>query len=392
VLQTDVAIIGGGLAGSTAAAMLGRAGIAATLIDTHEVYPSDFRCEKLDQSQVAVLRKTGLAEPILNKATVDRNVWVVRGGRMVDRKPHKQYNLLYDTLVNAMRAEIPPNVETIIGKVTAIGTSADRQTVTLADGKSISARLIVLATGLNVGLRHTLGIGREVLSPNHSVSIGFDIAPGGVERFPFEALTYFTERAAARMAYMSLFPIGATMRVNLFVYRDMEDPWLQTFRRAPEQALIALMPDLRRHIGEFKVTSFVKIRPVDLVTTSGHIQPGLVLVGDAFGTSCPAAGTGCSKVFTDVERLCNVYVPHWLETTGMDTEKIAAFYSDPEKMAADAHSRDKAFRFRSLSTDPGLVWSGRRYGRFFAHLALGQLRGLRSSFHSSRRDEPSAAA
>ena len=30
---TDIAIIGGGLAGSTAAAMLGRAGIASVLID-----------------------------------------------------------------------------------------------------------------------------------------------------------------------------------------------------------------------------------------------------------------------------------------------------------------------------------------------------------------------
>jgi 2-polyprenyl-6-methoxyphenol hydroxylase-like FAD-dependent oxidoreductase len=39
------------------------------------------------------------------------------------------------------------------------------------------------------------------------------------------------------------------------------------------------------------------------------VQPGLVLVGDAFSTSCRAAGTGCDKVFTDVERLCNVYIP-----------------------------------------------------------------------------------
>ena len=46
--ETDVAIVGGGLAGSTAAAMLGRAGIPAVLIDPHPTYPPDFRCEKLD--------------------------------------------------------------------------------------------------------------------------------------------------------------------------------------------------------------------------------------------------------------------------------------------------------------------------------------------------------
>ena len=35
--QTDIAIVGGGLAGSTAAAMLGRAGISTLVIDPHAV-------------------------------------------------------------------------------------------------------------------------------------------------------------------------------------------------------------------------------------------------------------------------------------------------------------------------------------------------------------------
>ena len=36
------------------------------------------------------------------------------------------------------------------------------------------------------------------------------------------------------MAYLTLFPIGSTMRANLMVYRDMTDPWLPAFRKAPE--------------------------------------------------------------------------------------------------------------------------------------------------------------
>jgi hypothetical protein len=42
-------------------------------------------------------------------------------------------------------------VEFIHGKATAIGTSADRQHVTLSTGEEISARLVVLANGLNIG-------------------------------------------------------------------------------------------------------------------------------------------------------------------------------------------------------------------------------------------------
>ena len=62
---TDIAIIGGGLAGSTAAAMLGRAGIPAILVDPRPVYPPDFRVEKLSgREQLARFRRTGIAEVV----------------------------------------------------------------------------------------------------------------------------------------------------------------------------------------------------------------------------------------------------------------------------------------------------------------------------------------
>ena len=76
---TDIAIIGGGLAGSTAAAMLGRAGIAALLIDPHEIYPFDFRVEKLSGGeQVDRFARTGLADAVLPTATLDGENWIAR--------------------------------------------------------------------------------------------------------------------------------------------------------------------------------------------------------------------------------------------------------------------------------------------------------------------------
>jgi 2-polyprenyl-6-methoxyphenol hydroxylase-like FAD-dependent oxidoreductase len=96
-----------------------------------------------------------------------------------------------------------------------------------------------------------------------------------------------------------------------------------------------------------------------------------VLVGDAFSTSCPAAGTGTTKVFTDVGRLCNVYIPAWLSTDGMDVEKISQFYDDPEKVACEAWSRAKAYHLRSLSIDTGLSWLAQRWARFLIRSAQG---------------------
>jgi 2-polyprenyl-6-methoxyphenol hydroxylase-like FAD-dependent oxidoreductase len=374
VREADVVIAGGGLAGSLAAAMLGRAGIRAIVIDPHSVYPPDFRCEKLDGPQMRTLGLTGMANAVLRASTADRECWVARFGRVVEKRPGDQQGIMYDTLVNALRAEVSGSAGFVQAKVTDITTGPERQIVKTSTGAAISARLVVVATGLNVGIRDKLGITREIVSAGHSVSIGFDAVPGDSGGFPFRALTYFAERPADRMAYITLFPIGAAMRANLFGYRHLHDPWLKQLRDAPRETLFAMWPGLRPLMGEFTVPEFVKIRPVDLYVTEGYRQPGVVLVGDAFATSCPAAGTGARKVLVDVERLCNVHIPRWLETPGMGEEKIAAFYDDPVKQASDAYSTAKAFGLRWFTLDTSLAGSIRRFTKFALHWGKGTMR------------------
>ena len=371
--EADIAIVGGGLAGSTAAAMLGRAEHDVVLVDPHASYPKDFRCEKLDTAQVELLRKTGLAEALYRASTIDHEVWIARAGRVVERKPSGQYDILYDAMVNTVRAQIPASVPFFVAKASAIATSNDRQKLTLSTGEEISARLIVLANGLNIALRGNAGIEREVISPCHSISIGFDLKPVGRPGFEFRALTYYGEDTAQRVAYVTLFPIGATMRANLFVYRDMHDPWLRQMRHLPEATMFAAMPRLRSLLGDIELSD-VKIRPVDLYVSKGFRQAGIVLVGDAFATSCPAAGTGCNKVFTDVERLCNFHIPRWLATPGMGKDKIEAFYDDEVKVACEKFCLEKAFYLRSVSIETGLSWRARRVAKFLGHAGKGVAR------------------
>jgi 2-polyprenyl-6-methoxyphenol hydroxylase-like FAD-dependent oxidoreductase len=374
---TDIAIIGGGLSGSTAAAMLGRAGISAVLIDPHESYPADFRVEKLSgRTQVDRFLRTGIGESVLRRATFAGENWIARFGHLLDKAPSRQFNILYDSLVNAVRDEIPASVERIWAKAVSLETSPERQKVVLSNGETLSARLVVLANGLNVGLRHQLGITRKIVSACHSISIGFDVVPAGRNAFGFPALTYFSERPSDRIPYISLFPVGTRMRANLFVYRGFDDPWLRDLRRAPAETLNAALPRLKRITGAFDIPGELKIRPVDLYVNDADGQPGLALVGDAFSTSCPVAGTGCDKVFTDVERLCNVYIPQWLASDGMDAAKIAGFYADPVKRDCDEWSAAKAFDFRSVSIATSPYWTAQRWARFIAWSAQGLLRPL----------------
>ena len=53
--------------------------------------------------------------------------------------------IIYDKLVNTIRAQIPESVSKVRAKVTSITNSADRQALMLAGGEELSARLVVLA-------------------------------------------------------------------------------------------------------------------------------------------------------------------------------------------------------------------------------------------------------
>ena len=78
---------------------------------------------------------------------------------------------------------------------------------------------------------------------------------------------------------------------ELFTYWKARDPRLEGMRDAPEATLTTLWPKLQSILGGFAAEN-VRIRPIDLYVTEGYLQPGIVLVGDAFATACPAGRSG----------------------------------------------------------------------------------------------------
>lgn len=356
----DVAIVGGGLAGSLAAAVLARAGHRVVLIDKRAVYPEEFRVEKIGGHQLEMFRRLGFLRGLESVASPYDRVLNIREGKVVDVSVGQAYGLPYADLVAMGRGQIPDPSALIVDEVTQVSCSDDVQHLALASGRRLTARLIVLATGMAGALGYKLGIARRVLAERHSVSFGFTIARRDGAPFDFKALTCYGERTADGVDYLSLFPVRAGMRANLFMFRDPADPVMRDLRRDTEATLLRLLPGLQPYLGNFHVTDRVQNWVMDLSVVEGHLQAGVVLIGDAFQTNCPAAGTGVARLLVDVERLCTEYVPRWLATSGMSREKISEFYADPDKVAADQQSLKMA-RFRqALTSRNDIGWDVRR--------------------------------
>jgi 2-polyprenyl-6-methoxyphenol hydroxylase-like FAD-dependent oxidoreductase len=150
------------------------------------------------------------------------------------------------------------------------------------------------------------------------------------------------------------------VRINFFTYRDMSDPWVAEMRADPLKALAAYFPDAAATLAGLEIVRDVEIRSTDLYASEGHVQPGVVLLGDAFHAPCPASGTGMTRILNDVERLALTHLPTWLSTPGMGADKIAAFYADPVKRAIDDASLRASLKGRQSAVDTSLKTRLRR--------------------------------
>ena len=354
--MTDVVIIGGGLSGTLAAILLGRRGLRVSLIDPHEVYPVDFRAEQLVGEQVEVLDRLGLRDVLVGNLVPAAGAVASRRGRTIGGVAAPHYGIRYEVMVNRARQHLPPSVQFVKAQVADIQLTADHQQVLLADGSWRQGRVVVVATGLGQRLLRQLDIGRTMVDAAHSLTFGFDLELASSPLFPALVVVAYGERAASRIDYLTLFNIDNRIRCNLFTYGAYRDAWSQDFRRKPVQMLRQAMPRLEEMTGTIQAIGPVEVRVNDLVVASGYKRHGVVLIGDAFQTSCPAAGTGIGRLLNDIDRLCNHHLPSWLATDGMDANKISQFYDDPIKRGCDAEALRVATYRRALTVESSLSW------------------------------------
>jgi 2-polyprenyl-6-methoxyphenol hydroxylase-like FAD-dependent oxidoreductase len=357
--SADIIVVGAGIAGTTAAAVLNRQGRRVILLDTRATCPPVFKAEKVERDALRLIRELDLFTPLLPYSGHISEVCVAYDGHIFKRQQREQIGISYSDLVNTLRANLSPEIQNKLGRVDKIIRDSEITSVYLENGEKLTARLVVLACGLGSQLLADLGLRRRVIRKEQSVVIGFNIIPSGSVPFDFESITCYPTDPAFKIDYLTLFKIRDTMRANLFAYHPINDAWMRKFHQNPKPLLEEAFPKLARMTGEYEVVGKIESSRVDLYSTEGEKPHGVVLIGDAFQNACPATGYGFVKVFTDVNALAEC-VPAWFSTPGMSAEKLKSYYDHPKKQIEDGIALDRAVNDRLAATSLALRWRLRR--------------------------------
>jgi 2-octaprenyl-6-methoxyphenol hydroxylase len=179
-IQTDILVSGGGVAGLTAAAAFGSAGFRVLCVDpeapvTAETDPAaDLRTTAFLQPSLPVLQAAGLWDRLAPHAAALQIMRIIdAGGPNPEPRIVKDFdaseisgqpfgwnlpNWLLRREMVARLAELP-DVTFRPGTATrAVLTRESEALVTLSDGSTVSARLLIAADGRNSPMREALGI------------------------------------------------------------------------------------------------------------------------------------------------------------------------------------------------------------------------------------------
>ena len=183
----EVAVVGGGLAGSVAALALARSGRKLAFI-APALEKSDERTTALMDQSIRFLERLGVWENIAPSAAPLSVMQIIDATKRLLRAPTAQFraldvglyafgynipnNALTLTLDAAVAAE--PNITKIEQSVETLDYSAERVAITLAGGSTISTDFVVGADGRKSTTRDAAGIGTRTWSyPQSALVLNF---------------------------------------------------------------------------------------------------------------------------------------------------------------------------------------------------------------------------
>jgi 2-polyprenyl-6-methoxyphenol hydroxylase-like FAD-dependent oxidoreductase len=309
----DAVIVGGSLAGCTAATLLGRAGARVALVEK-QPDPKAFKriCSHFIQaSGVPTLERLGWLEPIEEAGGIQTRVqaWTRWGWIKPPPPGNVCVNLrreLLDPLVRE-RTAAEPGVELMLG------CTATR---VLREGGTVRGIVVRDATGEETELRATLTVGADGRDSQVAELAGLPdkktphgrFAYGGYFEGPPTAIAPDASFWMLDPQWVAAFPTDSDL--TFYAAMGTKDR-LPEFKADPEEALVKFVANVPEPppIAESKLVGSV-LGKVDMTNRRrGPVAPGLALIGDAALAVDPLFGIGCGWALQSGEWLADSVAP-----------------------------------------------------------------------------------
>ncbi|WP_105431718.1 UbiH/UbiF family hydroxylase [Neorhizobium sp. T6_25] len=305
----EIAVVGGGLAGSVAALALARAGRKVAIIAPSSE-KTDERTTALMDHSIRFLERLGVWEEIAPSAAPLSVMQIVDGTKRLLRAPTAQfraqdvglyafgYNIpnraLSETLDAAVAAE--RNITNVAQTVETFDFSAERVMLTLSDGTIASADFVVGADGRQSKARETAGIGvRRWSYPQSAVVLNFahSLPHGNVSTEVHTESGPFTQ-----------VPLPGLRSSLVWVVKPDE---ARRLVELPTEELSRLVEDrMQSMLGKVKVEGKAQAWPLSSLMAERFGRGRLALIGEAAHAFPPIGAQGLNLSLRDIIALSDL--------------------------------------------------------------------------------------
>jgi 2-octaprenyl-6-methoxyphenol hydroxylase len=364
--EVDVAVVGGGPAGLTAAIALAAAGVDTALIA--KAPPADNRTTALLSGSVAALETLGVwplcrehAAPLTAIRLIDDTARLLRAPEVMFEAAEIGleafgYNTENRHLIAALdrRAADLPQLKRISAAVAAVEPDDARVTVRLGDGGSLSARLVVGADGRKSLCRAAAGIETEQRNyPQAALTLNLGHAR------PHKGISteFHTENGP-----FTLVPLPG-LRSSLVC---VVDPAEAEALRALDAAELSAEIERRAHsmLGKVTVEEGRGVFPLAIETARRFAASRIALVGEAAHVIPPIGAQGLNLGLRDAATIGELVVQARRASTDVGSPELLARYDQLRRL--DVTSRTVAVDVlnRSLLSDFLPVQGARGFGLY----------------------------
>lgn len=327
-METDVVVVGGGIAGAALAATLAAEGIDVVVLERRREYDDIVRGEGLWPWGVAEATRLGLHDLLVDAAggghittLVDYGDGDDPGAAESDAVPLGELvegapgalNIAHPVACAALAAEATRRGATVVRGVSHVDLTPDPVPVVRyecnGEPQELTCRLVVGADGRASRVRHRAGIKLEHSPESHLVA-GLLV----------DGLHIDATRDVAAMGedvFMVTFPQGGGW-ARLYLFPGLDNP--QRFagddraERLIAASAVASVPNSEAW-AEATAAGPCRTFPADDTWTERPFAKGVVLIGDAGGYNNPLIGEGLSLALRDVRALTEVLVEDGVRDT-----------------------------------------------------------------------------